>query len=70
MEQTEVHISSMVVHAMPDHLSDVRTNIENSNQNRKFSSGNLQMQNVVGGRKKISFRNLLRESDRGEYVKK
>jgi nitrate reductase NapD len=28
MEQTEVHISSMVVHAMPDHLSDVRTNIE------------------------------------------
>jgi len=28
MEQTEVHISSMVVHAMPDHLSDVKTNIE------------------------------------------
>ena len=28
MEQTEVHISSMVVHAMPDYLSDVRINIE------------------------------------------
>jgi nitrate reductase NapD len=28
MEQTEVHISSMVVHAMPDHLSDVITKIE------------------------------------------
>jgi nitrate reductase NapD len=28
MEQTEVHISSMVVHAMPDYLVDVRKNIE------------------------------------------
>ena len=28
MEQTEVHISSMVVHAMPDYLLDVRKHIE------------------------------------------
>ena len=28
MEQSEVHISSMVVHAMPDYLLDVRKNIE------------------------------------------
>jgi nitrate reductase NapD len=28
MEQNEVHISSMVVHAMPDYLVDVRKNIE------------------------------------------
>ncbi len=28
MEQTEVHISSMVVHAMPDYLLDVRKKIE------------------------------------------
>ena len=28
MEQTEVHISSMVVHAMPDYLLDVKRNIE------------------------------------------
>ena len=28
MEQTEIHISSMVVHAMPDFLVDVRKNIE------------------------------------------
>ena len=28
MEQTEIHISSMVVHAMPDYLLDVRKNIE------------------------------------------
>ena len=28
MEQTEVHISSMVVHAMPEYLLEVRKNIE------------------------------------------
>ncbi len=28
MQQTEVHISSMVVHAMPDYLLDVRKSIE------------------------------------------
>ena len=28
VEQTEVHISSMVVHAMPDYLLDVKRNIE------------------------------------------
>jgi len=28
VEQTEVHISSMVVHAMPDYLADVRKSIE------------------------------------------
>ena len=28
MEQSEVHISSMVVHAMPDYLSDVKKYIE------------------------------------------
>jgi nitrate reductase NapD len=28
VEQTEVHISSMVVHAMPDYLLDVRKHIE------------------------------------------
>ena len=28
VEQSEVHISSMVVHAMPDYLLDVRKNIE------------------------------------------
>ena len=28
MEQSEVHISSMVVHAMPDYLLDVRKKIE------------------------------------------
>ena len=28
LEQTEVHISSMVVHAMPDYLLDVRKHIE------------------------------------------
>jgi nitrate reductase NapD len=28
MKQEEVHISSMVVHAMPEHLLDVRKNIE------------------------------------------
>lgn len=29
MDQNEVHISSMVVHAMPDHLQTVKSNIEN-----------------------------------------
>ena len=28
MEQSEIHISSMVVHAMPDYLLDVRNKIE------------------------------------------
>ena len=28
MEQNEVHISSMVVHAMPDHLQTVKNKIE------------------------------------------
>ena len=28
MQQTEIHISSMVVHAMPDYLLDVRKKIE------------------------------------------
>lgn len=28
MEQSEVHISSMVVHAMPEYLLEVRKNIE------------------------------------------
>ena len=28
MEQTEIHISSMVVHAMPDYLLAVKRNIE------------------------------------------
>ncbi|HUV22871.1 MAG TPA: chaperone NapD [Gammaproteobacteria bacterium] len=29
MSQNEVHISSMVVHAVPDHLQTVKNNIEN-----------------------------------------